>query len=43
MALLMQNEFSKIVETFTVVDCRFPYEFAGGHIQVVLTPPLSYR
>ena len=34
MASLLRSEFSATVESFTVVDCRFPYEFAGGHIPV---------
>jgi len=34
MSSLLRGEFSESVESFTVIDCRFPYEFAGGHIQV---------
>jgi hypothetical protein len=33
---LMANEFSDIVEEFHIVDCRYPYEYAGGHIQDAL-------
>jgi len=36
MASLLRNELDKVVESFTVIDCRFPYEFSGGHIQVVV-------
>jgi len=34
MASLLRSQFSDAVASFTVVDCRFPYEFIGGHIQV---------
>jgi len=34
MARLLQNEFSDVVEKYTVVDCRYPYEYDGGHILV---------
>ena len=33
MAALLSGEFSHIVEQFMVVDCRYPYEFEGGHIR----------
>jgi len=34
MAKLLQNEFSDVVESYTVVDCRYTYEYDGGHISV---------
>ncbi|KAJ8405446.1 hypothetical protein AAFF_G00319190 [Aldrovandia affinis] len=36
---LMRGEFSSLVEAFVVVDCRYPYEFQGGHIQGALNLP----
>lgn len=34
MADLLKGKFDKILERFLVVDCRYPYEFEGGHIIV---------
>lgn len=34
LAKLMANEFSEQVEDFDIIDCRYPYEFKGGHIKV---------
>ncbi|XP_077121661.1 M-phase inducer phosphatase 3 isoform X1 [Ranitomeya variabilis] len=36
MAALINGEFNSLVETFYIVDCRYPYEFEGGHIQGAL-------
>ena len=33
MAKLLQNEYSQAVEEFVIVDCRYPYEYDGGHIE----------
>lgn len=32
MAKLLRGEFTDSVASFKVVDCRYPYEFEGGHI-----------
>ncbi|TRY86076.1 hypothetical protein DNTS_030171 [Danionella cerebrum] len=32
-ASLMRGQFGSAVSDFLVVDCRFPYEFQGGHIK----------
>ena len=32
MACLLEGKFDKILERFLVVDCRYPYEYEGGHI-----------
>lgn len=32
-ARLISQEFSDHVEEFHIIDCRYPYEFEGGHIQ----------
>lgn len=34
MAALLAGKFSNIVERFVIVDCRYPYEYEGGHIKV---------
>ena len=33
---LMDGRFSETVEQVTIVDCRYPYEFDGGHIKVII-------
>lgn len=33
MAALLRGEFSDSVASFKVIDCRYPYEYDGGHIQ----------
>ena len=30
---LLNGEYSHVVETFEVIDCRYPYEYEGGHIK----------
>ncbi|CAG5117297.1 unnamed protein product, partial [Candidula unifasciata] len=30
---LLADEFCEVVEEFHIIDCRYPYEFEGGHIQ----------
>lgn len=32
LAKLMRGEFNNSVASFRVIDCRYPYEFEGGHI-----------
>ncbi|XP_068133114.1 M-phase inducer phosphatase 3 isoform X2 [Hyperolius riggenbachi] len=36
LAALTHGEFSSLIETFYIVDCRYPYEYEGGHIQGAL-------
>jgi rhodanese-related sulfurtransferase len=36
MSDLLSGAYSDEVEKFTVVDCRYPYEFKGGHIEGAL-------
>ena len=33
---LMNGEHADQVEDFHIIDCRYPYEFEGGHIEVSL-------
>lgn len=30
---LLRSEYPSSVESFLIVDCRFPYEYEGGHIK----------
>ncbi|XP_048851351.1 M-phase inducer phosphatase 1-B-like isoform X2 [Brienomyrus brachyistius] len=41
MCALLNGEFSSLVESFVVVDCRYPYEYQGGHIKGALNLPNS--
>lgn len=34
MSRVLSGEYSDVVEKAIIVDCRYPYEFEGGHIQV---------
>ncbi|KAL3289934.1 hypothetical protein HHI36_023317 [Cryptolaemus montrouzieri] len=33
LAGLMRGEYADVVDSFKVIDCRYPYEFNGGHIE----------
>lgn len=33
-ARVLDGEFSDAYERIFIVDCRFPYEYQGGHIKV---------
>ncbi|KAM7327298.1 hypothetical protein ACRRTK_013665 [Alexandromys fortis] len=41
MVALLTGKFSNIVEKFVVVDCRYPYEYEGGHIKNAVNLPLE--
>ncbi|KAM9311634.1 M-phase inducer phosphatase 3 [Gastrophryne carolinensis] len=36
LAALYEGVFNSLVETFYVIDCRYPYEYEGGHIKGAL-------
>lgn len=33
-AALLLGKFQGLIEKFYIIDCRYPYEYLGGHIQV---------
>lgn len=33
MANLLRGDYKDSVASFRVIDCRYPYEFEGGHIR----------
>ncbi|XP_061045625.1 M-phase inducer phosphatase 3 isoform X1 [Eubalaena glacialis] len=35
-AALLLGKFQGLIEKFYIIDCRYPYEFLGGHIQGAL-------
>jgi M-phase inducer phosphatase len=36
MRRLLQGDFDDSVASYKVIDCRYPYEFEGGHIRGAL-------
>ena len=34
LAQVIEGQYSDVVEKFTIIDCRYPYEYEGGHIKV---------
>ncbi|XP_015181258.1 PREDICTED: M-phase inducer phosphatase isoform X1 [Polistes dominula] len=36
LAALMRGDFKQYIDSFVIVDCRYPYEFDGGHIEGAL-------
>ncbi|XP_046829174.1 M-phase inducer phosphatase-like isoform X1 [Vespa crabro] len=36
LAALMRGDFEEYIDSFVIVDCRYPYEYEGGHIQGAL-------
>lgn len=34
MVAALTGQFNHLVERVIVIDCRYPYEFEGGHIKV---------
>lgn len=30
---LLQGKYNDVVDSFQIIDCRFPYEYEGGHIR----------
>ncbi|XP_026576831.1 M-phase inducer phosphatase 3 [Pseudonaja textilis] len=36
MVALLHNQFQSLIEKFYIIDCRYPYEYHGGHIKGAL-------
>ena len=43
MAAVQQGEYDDVIGHVTVFDCRYPYEFEGGHIAVSFTFTIRYK
>ncbi|NWX39640.1 MPIP2 phosphatase, partial [Steatornis caripensis] len=41
MAAVLTGQFSSLIESCVVVDCRYPYEYEGGHIKGAVNLPLA--
>ena len=35
LASVLTNDYSSVIENCIIVDCRYPYEYDGGHIKVI--------
>ena len=33
LSALLSGEYNHVVEKYTIIDCRYPYEFKGGQIE----------
>lgn len=42
MVAALTGQFDHVVEQVIVIDCRYPYEFEGGHIKVSQWQTLQY-
>lgn len=44
MVAVLTGQFSSLIESCVIVDCRYPYEYEGGHIKVrTAAAPLRAR
>lgn len=34
MASVLNGKFASLIKEFVIIDCRYPYEYEGGHIKV---------
>ncbi|XP_062992061.1 M-phase inducer phosphatase 2 [Elgaria multicarinata webbii] len=41
MVAVLSGQFSNIIENCVIVDCRYPYEYKGGHIKGAVNLPLE--
>ncbi|NXS30907.1 MPIP2 phosphatase, partial [Pomatostomus ruficeps] len=42
LAALLTGHFSSCIESSIVVDCRYPYEYEGGHVKGAVNLPLQW-
>lgn len=43
LAGLIGGKYSESIGSYRIIDCRYPYEFDGGHIQVTRHGPLHVK
>jgi len=43
MAKIINKEYDDKLLNYTILDCRYPYEYEGGHINVSLSTQLLIR
>lgn len=43
MVAVLTGQFSSLIESCVIVDCRYPYEYEGGHIKVRTISGLGWR
>ncbi|XP_072858275.2 M-phase inducer phosphatase 2 [Pogona vitticeps] len=41
MVAVLSGQFSNLIENCVIVDCRYPYEYEGGHIKGAVNLPLE--
>ncbi|NXT85172.1 MPIP2 phosphatase, partial [Zapornia atra] len=41
MVAVLTGQFSSLIESCIIVDCRYPYEYEGGHIKGAVNLPLE--
>ncbi|XP_053112015.1 M-phase inducer phosphatase 2 [Hemicordylus capensis] len=41
MVAVLTGQFSSLIENCVIVDCRYPYEYEGGHIKGAVNLPLE--
>ncbi|XP_033920663.1 M-phase inducer phosphatase 2 [Melopsittacus undulatus] len=41
MVAVLTGQFSALIESCVIVDCRYPYEYEGGHIKGAVNLPLE--
>ncbi|XP_049686822.1 M-phase inducer phosphatase 2 isoform X2 [Accipiter gentilis] len=41
MAAVLTGQFSSLIESCVIVDCRYPYEYEGGHIKGAINLPME--
>ncbi|KAM9223610.1 M-phase inducer phosphatase 2-like [Leptosomus discolor] len=41
MVAVLTGQFSSLIESCVIVDCRYPYEYKGGHIKGAINLPLE--